>query len=437
MRIQLRVVRRELADSKAVSAQADRVPSSSGLTVRARKKMSSMLRVIFSCLICLTSLAASLSATAQDENSPLAIEHNLTRIMAAEHGSGTFSSADRIATMFNWTHMSSGFFDTMGALRPALAISSAGPLDSIANLIGNRAEFAIVRADLADAIFKQSKDPRFEGRDKLRLVSTHQPTMLHIVVRSDFMGSSIQKLNGKLVNIGGTDAATLTHVESILGSYGLDATRYTPIYAPTSEALRRLKAGTVDAVMFFDQVPSTLIFDDIENGHLKFVSISDTQPVGASTFSKLEFANVKTPYFVNVATNAYYESAESARAVMASTYLLTRRDASPDAVDSVIELLNATPLLTDHDYTNDSDWEESAQGKAQQTQKAGSELITKQPHKALMHHDPFRISPDLSPIPLHSGAQILLDIFSDPQFGDSFTEGPAEETTVNAEKGDE
>jgi len=429
LRNRLKVIQCLLAVKSELIAQAERVILSPGTAVPNEQSKQLLSCVI---LFCLSSLIP-LTSTAQEENNPLVSEHSLTRIMTAEHGSGTFKSANELATMFNWTHMSSGLYDSMGALQPALAISSAGPLDSLANLISNRAEFAIVRADIADSVFKTSDSPRFNGRDNLRLVSTHHPAMLHIVVRSDFEGTSIANLNGKRINISGEDAAILSHVKSILGMYGLEATRYTPIHAPTAEAVRRLKAGTLDAVMFFDQAPSMLISDDIEQGNLRFVSLKNSEPESVSSMSGIEFPNVNTPYFVNVASGRYYRGAANVWALLASTYLITRNDASPDAVDSVIELLNATPTISKLVSNNNEELGDPAQGRTSKTKNSDNKQTTEPEQKALLHHEAFKISPDLSPIPLHSGAQILLDIFTDLQFGESFTS----EATVNAEKSDE
>jgi len=429
LRNRLTVIWRLLVTMNDLNGQTDRAYFSPDATVPDEQSKQSLSCVLFFCLFSLIPLTSA----AQEENRPLAIEHSITRIMTADHGSGTFKSADELATMFNWRHMSGGLFDSAGSLQPALAISSAGPLDSLAKVISNRAEFAIVRADLADSVFESSDDPRFKGRHNLRLVSTHYPSMLHIVVRSDFKGKLVSDLNGKRINISGEDAATLSHAGSILKMYGLDAARYTPVYAPTADAIRRLKAGTVDVVMFFDQAPSTLISEDIEQGILRFVNLKNSEPDSISSMSRIEFPSAKKSYFVKIASGEYYKNTENVWALLTPTYLLTRNDASPDAVDSVIELLNATPIISNPASNNDAAPEDLAQSRSNKSKPGDNKQTTEPVYQALMHHEAHKISPDFSPIPLHSGAQILMDIFTDLQFSESFTA----EDTVKAEKSDE
>jgi len=99
----------------------------------------------------------------------------------------------------------------------------------------------------------------------------------------------------------------------------------------------------------------------------------------------------------------------------------------------VIELLNATPTISKLVSNNNEELGDPAQGRSSKTKNSDNKQTTEPEQKTLLHHEAFKISPDLSPIPLHSGAQILLDIFTDLQFGESFTS----EATVNAEKSDE
>ena len=185
--------------------------------------------------------------------------------------------------------------------------------------------------------------------------------------------------------------------------------------------------------MFFDQAPSTLISEDIEQGNLRFVGLKNSKPESFSSISRIEFPSVNTPYFVTVPSGKYYNSTANVWALLASTYLLTRNDASPDAVDSVIELLNATPTISNPVSKNDVALEDPGKGRATNTKHSDDKQIAEPEQKTSLHHEAFKISPDLSPIPLHSGAQILLDIFTDLQFSESFTN----EVTVNAEKSDE
>ena len=115
--------------------------------------------------------------------------------------------------------------------------------------------------------------------------------------------------------------------------------------------------------------------------------------------SRIEFSNVDTPYFVNVASGTYYYGTANVWALLASTYLITRNDASPDAVDSVIELLNATPTISNLASNNNAVLEDSAQGRSSKTKNSDNKQTTEPEQKALLHHEAFKISPDLSPIP--------------------------------------
>jgi len=180
----------------------------------------------------------------------------LVRIVSADFSGGLYESSKSLATLFNWRHMPDQFAGGE-TINRAIAVSTAGPLSSLEALMEGRAELAIVRADLADRIFKRDDEIRFDARGELRLLSTHIPVMLHVVVRDDFEGNNLSDLAGKRVNIGTEDAATMLNLSELLHQSGFATSTFDPYFAPVRDALRRLDTGSVDAVAFFDQAPIT------------------------------------------------------------------------------------------------------------------------------------------------------------------------------------
>jgi len=358
-------------------------------------------------------LAAALIGTAYAEEGydyfdHIAPDSTLLRIVSADFNGGLYESSKSLATLFNWRHMPDQFGSGETVSR-AIAVSTAGPLSSLEALMEGRAEFAIVRADLADRIFKRNDEIRFDARSELRLVSTHIPAMLHVVVRDDFEGNNLSDLAGKRVNIGTNDAATIMNLSQLLQRSGFATNSFEPYFAPVGDALRRLDTGSVDAVMFFDQAPSTLVSDALNSRKFRLLAVDNDQGNSESK-SKFSPTSTRSQYFRTAKTADFYSNGQNSPALVAATYLLTRREVSSDILNSVISLLDIHPIST-------------KPGKMPAAAKIGESIkstIVEAPAQKQQEVDPnyyqqpFRVANWMSPIPLHTSAQVLIDIFTDP-----------------------
>lgn len=327
---------------------------------------------------------------------------SLIRVVSDGFGSSLHASADSLVSSFNWRHLP---LHGTGDTKRALAVSTAGPLASLEDLIDGRAELAIVRADLADRTYTRPVENSLSGNQELRLVSTHKPVLLHIIVRDEFDGSTLSDLRGKRINIGGEDAATMLQLSSFLNSIGLDADSYEAVYAPVSHALTRLETGVVDAVMFFDQAPSRLVGDALENRKFRLIGLPEQKVQAAMELGRNN--SLLQSSFIHYQlreSGDFYDNTQPVAALSLTTFLLTREDVSSETIDMIINQLSVGPTTGANPNTGES-----------------TDNANKPDFKTTQ--EPFQISTDLSPIPLHLSSQLLLDIFTDSFFGSLSTPG--------------
>jgi len=365
------------------------------------------------CAFCMTILLmAAIAGTTSAEDTPdffdqLAPDTPLLRIVSADFGSGLYESSKSLATTFNWRHMPDQFASGETISR-AIAVSTAGPLSSLEALMEGRAELAVVRADLADRIFTRNDDIRFAASNELRLVSTHIPVMLHIVVRDDFDGDSLSDLAGKRVNIGSDDTATMMNLSELLHQSGFVANNFEPYFAPVSDALRRLDTGSLDAVAFFDQAPSNLVSEAINTRKFRLLAINKDMVDGDSK-GKFTPPSDQSHYFQTANTADFYSNGQNSPALVAATYLLTRPEVSSDTLNSVIGLLDIRPISRKQGGSP-----AAAKATDQARNPIAQSASESEPMDANLYQQPFKVADWISPIPLHNGAQVLIDIFTDP-----------------------
>ncbi len=336
---------------------------------------------------------SSLQADTYVEDYALADSDFLLRISAQNHGSGTYKSAKDLASLFNWQQLSDEF---AGGQQRAIPISTTNAEASLTDLLERRSELAIVRADLADKFFSQSGESGGPSAESLRLVSTHTPEFLHIVVRGDYDGATLKSLDRKRVNIGGDSDGARRDVAKILLDAGAYMEEIELIYAPIADGLSRLEAGTVDAVIFFDQAPSRLVADKIENLEFRLLPYHEIVDGGIDASTQ-----TKNKYFSTASSAEFYASPQVVNSLSLATYLLTRIDVPQASIESIVQLLNVQPQL------NISTARDPAETEKPSADKAGQQATS-------AHLRPYRISESLSPIPLHPSSQLLIDIFADP-----------------------
>jgi len=290
------------------------------VTLATLKTYSKRFHQLFLTLATLLATAVIASVYAEDGTEywdQITPDTGLVRIVSADFGGGLYESSKSLATLFNWRHMPDQFAGGE-TINRAIAVSTAGPLSSLEALMEGRAELAIVRADLADRIFKRDDEIRFDARGELRLLATH----IHVVVRDDFEGNNLSDLAGKRVNIGTEDAATMMNLSELLHQSGFATSAFEPYFAPVSDALRRLDTGNVDAVAFFDQAPSTLVSDALNTRKFRLLAVNSEHDVGDSK-GKFTPPSSQSHYFSTANTADFYSNGQNSPALELG-YFLTR-----------------------------------------------------------------------------------------------------------------
>ena len=351
----------------------------------------------FFTLISTILMSASVLADPELEDYEFINADVLLRISAENHESGIHDSANNLATLFNWQQLPDEF-QTSGQQR-AIAISTSSAEASLTDLITGRSELAIVRADLADAFYKNKNQNNQDelAINSMRLVSTHQPEFLHVVVRSDFEGASVKALDGKRINIVGESGVAKRDFKQILTQAGcyLDSMEFT--YAPVSEALQRLESGLLDAVMFFDQAPSNLVKSKLSNLDYRLLPYNEIRDGNTSS----DIVDSGASYFGQALSTDFYQMPESVRSLTLATYLLTHEDVPLTSIEAVVQILDVQPQL-------------QAQAATTQTSNNRNAIDETAAGANSPREQPYTISPRLSPIPLHPSSQVLIDIFADP-----------------------
>lgn len=349
-------------------------------TAAARVMIAPASRILCALILCLSSLVSHHSV-AETSDDVMETFESLLRINSSHAESSIYRSANALAGMFNWRFLAENEYP--GDKHPmAVPLSSPGTVTSIGDLVNGRSELALVRADIADLAFQQSPDLEFTGNTKnLRVVSTHRPVILHLVVRKEFNGDSITDLVGKTVGVGPTGDATLFGLQDVFALHGVAVSEMKVVSPMVGESLNRLRNGRLDAVAYFDQAPSHAIQDAVANGEFKLLSMNQAHIE--------EFCEENpTTYIQPILSSDFYSNSDNVTSIAIGTYLLTHRHVSSLSIEAVLDTLSTTSAAS---FSED----ESKRSRFKQ-------LLT-----------PFVINQQLSPIPLHKGARFLNDIFGD------------------------
>lgn len=329
--------------------------------------------------LALVLLLAALPHSAMSES--VVSSSPVLRIAAADRSSATFGGARSLADMYNWRHLAGREF-MLENKTLAVAVASGGAVANLADLSAARTELALVRADIADAAYQ---NPEQFGLDKninrIRLVATHKPEFLHIVVRNDFAGTTVADLADKRVSTAAIGASTLFQLNEMLQAQGTSTSKLQQYHIPLRESFERLRRGQLDAVVYFDQTPSGLVVEGLASGELRLLSLDHE--------ALQQFQSTPAGALVQASRAAtFYSGADDVLALQLPTYLLAQSYVSVADTEVLLDNLNVV--------VNDEQ-------QAEQNQTAGSPG----------HSTAFVVDDKLSPIPLHAGSQLLLDIFSD------------------------
>ena len=321
----------------------------------------------------LLSVNTTLSADALHEQEA---SETFLRIASSAYGSGFRQSASTLAGLFNWRFLVDQEYP--GESHPlAVPMSSPGSLTNMGDLLSGRAEIALVRADLADSAYRNPDKLGFEDQVKqLRIVATHKPALLHVLVRADFKGDSLADLARETVSVG-TGNATLYGLRQLLQIHAAPVSELNVVHVPIGESLKRLEQGKLSAVIFIDQAPSNLVADALANSRLKLLSL-DPDKIEQTIRLKQDQP------IQAVEASSVYSNVDGIHTVQIPVVLLTHRHVSSSTVEAVLNVLNA-------------------RGASLRAAPDARTAFT-----------PSLIDPRQSAIPLHPASKLLLELYTGP-----------------------
>lgn len=145
---------------------------------------------------------------------------------------------------------------------------SAGSRENISRLDGNEVHLALVQNDAL-------------GGKSVRSISALNPEILHLLCRTNEVIRSLRDLSGKRIGIGPAGSGTEQIVTNLLAFANL-AVEAKPTQASFHVAIKKLKAGELDAAFFLAGLGAPVIGDALKDGHLAFTPIH-THPGGTNT----------------------------------------------------------------------------------------------------------------------------------------------------------
>ena len=215
--------------------------------------------------------------------------------------------------------------------------ATAGSVENALLVDRGDARAGLVQSDVAAAAV--TGDGFFTGTGPLghlRAVASLFPEPVHVVVRADSGIASVADLAGRRVSLGRVASGTRQTALRILEAAGIAADDIAGIEAPTpQQALDRLAAGEIDAVIEVVSAPWRQLEVAMEGGQLRLL------PIDPETIARVsEEVHGLVPLDIPGRT---YPGTSDDLPTVAATALLVARDDVPDAlVRDTLELLYAS-----------------------------------------------------------------------------------------------
>ena len=265
---------------------------------------------------------------------------SIVRISTSEQSTNIYQNAQKVSRYLSDTSLADSRA-TGNDYHLMITLSSSGSTSNIQNLVEGRAEFGIVSSDIANAIYENPKKWDLERAiDRVRLVTTLEPTMLHIVVPSGSTGpTKLRDLKNATVSVGLPSARTHQSIAKLFAMHDLPTKELNLRYFPLRQALKRLKENRLDAVIFFDQAPNQYIAELLDTGDYTLLSLSPDL-LDQGDYSELAGSKLITgaPYS-NLPENYMTASVD--------TYLLVQDNVPPAIVTTIVQKLGDIDRTTD------------------------------------------------------------------------------------------
>lgn len=199
---------------------------------------------------------------------------SVLRIGGAEYGSGINRNAVKLAQVYHRESVASRAIDSHEH-KFGVAMSSAGSIANLRDLITGRLEFGYVHAGLAERILE---DPSLYGLDqsvsRLRLVAALQPSVVHIIASTKNDKNTVDRLQGKRISYGMRDTGNRQTIDQLLTLHGIKTEELEVFHYPLAVGVKKLAAGDIDAIVAIDQVPNAMIADLLSGGEYQLLSLN-------------------------------------------------------------------------------------------------------------------------------------------------------------------
>lgn len=214
----------------------------------------------------------------------------------------------------------------------AVAKSTAGAVANLDALAEGRLDAALIGADAAfEAVHGQGA---FKGRPlaHLRAVAMLAPESVQLVATRASGIHAVKDLAGKRVSFGDKGSRGLAYGRLLLAAHNIAERRVTLSYLPPRAAAEAMAAGTLDAMLVIDAIPSPPVASLARGTPVTIV------PLAGTAMDKLR---ARLPYLQRgeVAPGAYEDVTAPVPTVAVGVTLLTTAAADPDLVRAVTTAL--------------------------------------------------------------------------------------------------
>ena len=267
------------------------------------------------------------------------------RISASEQGTGAFHNARTLSEILTQSSKTAAALKTTENLQEkeandssyslTVVQSSAGSMSSMRDLIEGRAEFGIVNANLANAMFTNPKKWGVDQViDRVRLVTRMQPSVLHVLVKATGdKPPTLASLEGARVSVGLPSAMTSYSIGKLFEQNGTSLKKMDIQYLPLKMGLRDLHDQKLDAIVMLDHTPSPIVESLLASGEYTLVSL-DRQSMPASEEALAAGCTL-------ISGALYPGLPENFLTVSIDNYLLVQNNVSPSTVAPILKLLGA------------------------------------------------------------------------------------------------
>jgi len=224
-----------------------------------------------------TSLACSLTLSNLVQADHLAPE-SIVSIASAQSGSGTYLQAVQLVENYDRETRSQARRQNHSHVL-GLVLSSSGSSSNLKQLVESRFEFGVVRADIAEAVYKRPRDYGIDLRiDHLRTIGKMSPSYVQIIARRNAqVKRSLDSLKGSNIGMGLPDEAIIHTVKTLFSNHGLPLESVNVFHQTLAESVRKLRTGQFDAMVIIDQLPNPLVDELMDEGDFELISLDSSK----------------------------------------------------------------------------------------------------------------------------------------------------------------